>query len=260
MGCTDRRCKTASRQEKHLDPLIRFCSRLENARKHPYGDPSASATRPGRYTRNIPARSAETVIWDLASLQPLQVLPAQDRLSSSLYSPDGSHLITLNSLGGQETEHPWRTVVSVRDVKTGALLHSASFTDSFLDQAVAAPNGKSLILSGSQNGFIRWLDTNTLKSRTLADGQVDRSVPVAFSPDGSLLAWVGHPGESALFWSIRAGRLKQRLPHLSSGREWSEALAFSSNGKSLAMTTSVNCGEVFASAISPKGKLLATSG
>jgi WD40 repeat protein len=160
------------------------------------------------------------------ALQPRVVARAQfasasGRMLSARFSADGRQIVTTDDGGAR-----------VWDAETHRLLFTLPTGGPVYD-AVYGPDGTTLVTSG--NGAVRiWNAATGVLVRAL--GPPARATPrqyyeIVISPDGTRVAAIAAPGETAHVWDARTGAV---VAELHSGASTFPALAFSADGKWLA--------------------------
>jgi hypothetical protein len=198
-------------------------------------------------------------LWDVPSQKLLASFPHRDHLRAAVFSPDGTILATAgfdsairlreprsgaeravfpeNDQGGWvgvfglaiSPDNRWlasalsNRLVRLRDLKTGAVCFTL-MSHSDIVRSVAFSSRGNLLASASKHEVIVW-DAQTGTERYRIDG----ANPVAFSPDGTVLA-AGGPVPT-----LRAAATGKVLARIDGHRGGVYALAFAPNGKRLAI-------------------------
>ncbi|MCI0457943.1 MAG: sigma-70 family RNA polymerase sigma factor [Gemmataceae bacterium] len=226
------------------------------------GVPSALALSPDGKTVASAAHNKTLCLWSTAGGQQLHNLQGHKGILITLaFAPDGK---TLAGGGGEDRVCLW-------DVASGRELPKLDLPAGGTSCVRFSPDGKTLAVSGLDGSINLW---NLAAGQSLTLGKAERAFtfpqPIAFSPDGKLLA-CGSMGMVQL-WDPAAGKLLSRL----APGQHSRSLAFSPDGKTLATGSEGSIrlwdvatgkerfpdeghhGSVKAIAFSPDGKLLAS--
>ncbi len=135
-------------------------------------------------------------------------------------TPDGGRIVIAE---GNEDKSNCR--MELRDVKTLALVHSASLQYSISCFAIH-PAGEHLIAAGTDKSLYV-MDVDTLTVRSLVESNHRLVTQMAFSPDGRLLCTSGH-GDDHRIWSMDQMQLRTAI-------EGNGGCAYSSDGQVLAL-------------------------
>jgi WD40 repeat protein len=125
--------------------------------------------------------------------------------------------------------------VRLWDIRQGKLLRTMRGHKDTIRSLVFSSNG-AVVISGSEDGTIKWWDANTGKLRRTLKVH-DEAGPVALSPDGKLAAvagkseWGDDPPSLIKLWDLTGGKLKQMW---TGHKEDVKSLSFSPDGKTLA--------------------------
>jgi WD40 repeat protein len=207
------------------------------------------------------------VLWDLMVDHPLlaPLISEEEMVSYAAFSPDGRILATVQ-------DKPKEAQISLWDVASRGRIGPALIADVNVTSVALSPDGKTLAGTAGDRTIRMW-DIATRKQTKLA---TNSSHPLAFSPDGTMLASGGARKDEMVLWQVGNGTLvEERLAHHSPV----VALAFSPDGKTLASGSTDqtitlwdvggrqpkreplkgHTGEVVSVAFSPDGKVLASA-
>jgi WD40 repeat protein len=169
-------------------------------------------------------------VWDAATGSQLQRLThASPEVTSVVFSGDGQHLLTGNSLA--PTLWDIESGQRVREYKVGLFSRKAYIV-------LFSPDGQ--VVAGAYDGVAVW-DTDKRKGTTLPKTALQSIKALAFSPDGKRLAAGGADGLVTL-WNV--GPKWERLRTITNASEVT-ALAFSPDGRFLAIGTTASTTRVF---------------
>ena len=171
-------------------------------------------------------------LWDIPSGQVLRTLIGRSLpVKSVAYSPDGAMML---SAGGN---------LSLWDFGVGRRAARPDLTHADANAAGFSPDGK-LIASGGADGTLKLWDAKAGRELRTLQGHRGQVNAVAFSPDGKTLASgsgsaplpglaAGITDEASVrLWDVATGR---ELHRLASGAMYSGSIAFSPDGKLLAV-------------------------
>jgi WD40 repeat protein/DNA-binding SARP family transcriptional activator len=157
-----------------------------------------------------------TWIWDADTGEKLDEIHAEGAIA---FSPDGGLL----ALGGF-----FDATLRIWDLAVGSEVMTLAGHAGPIEHVTFHPTDGTRLASVDEGGTVRIWDVTTGEEILVLDGDLPGSGPVAFSPDGGLLA-TGH-GEGAAIWDAESGAhvrtLLSDLPAVS--------LAFSPDGTRLA--------------------------
>jgi RNA polymerase sigma factor (sigma-70 family) len=162
-------------------------------------------------------KSWRIVLWDVSQEKDYRFVGDTENSSQTLvaFSPDGKLLASSSDKS-----------IRLFDVKTGMELRRFDGTQDAIWALEYAPNGKMLASAG-QDRRIRIWDVETGKQLFELKVETEWVVPaLAFSPDSKVLAT---GGQAVRLWDTQTGNKLNQL------NARSEALAFSPDGKTLAM-------------------------
>jgi RNA polymerase sigma factor (sigma-70 family) len=155
-----------------------------------------------------------------------------DALPALAFSPDGKLLATA------DVDH----TVRLLDVQIGQLTKALERQDCAIPTLRFSPNG-AMLISGNANGTGKVWDVKSGKLlRTLAANKDEPVWSVDFSPDGNLLVTSGPQTEpqkrdgQVVLWDTRSWEAK-RIPRRVLSDGWVNAVAFSPDGKTLAISS-----------------------
>ncbi|MCI0458952.1 MAG: WD40 repeat domain-containing protein [Gemmataceae bacterium] len=141
------------------------------------------------------------------------------------FSPDGKVLATAGSGNNMRF---W-------DAATGKMLYEFPEEKGRAQNALFSPDGRHLISAAAGRGIQVWAVANRQEVHRF--GEVKDSIRgMAVSPDGKILAtahWGGAGKSPVLLWDLETGK---RTAELKGGQGGVESLAFSPNGRLLAVT------------------------
>jgi WD40 repeat protein len=165
----------------------------------------------------------ELLVWDLATQKPRHVFSGHyPGVRSLAYSPDGKSLASGEG---------WEGTVRLWDLSRGRLTHEFFAHLGNVESVAFSPDGKTLA-SGGQDARAKLWDVATAKRLQQIRGAPSRFKSVAFSPDGKLLLVAGNASELEL-WEPTSGRKIRDLgPVEDESREVLQA-AFLPDGKTI---------------------------
>jgi WD40 repeat protein len=184
-------------------------------------------------------------LWETATGQPLGAPLHQGVVARAAFSPDGKTVLTASF--DNNVARLWQVTTGQ---PPGHLLEHAGQPWGALPRPPLAysPDGKLLVTTGKK-GMILWEVTTGKRLYTLVAGEVQRTLAVAFSPDGHRLAVAGtrhgRPGEDLQPATAAVGIAQQFEcasgkvwgPTLVSGEGEIQALTFGSDGQTLTTFT-----------------------
>ena len=142
-------------------------------------------------------------LWDVGTRAVKRTLNTHSNYSilSLSFSPDGQMLAS----GSARTDHSGyrpRRLGRIRlwDVDTGALKHTLTGHEDFVNSVAFSPDGKTLA-SGGSDGTIKLWDVSTGLIKHTFTGHTERVTSVAFSPNGTTLA-SGSADDTIRFWKL----------------------------------------------------------
>lgn len=117
------------------------------------------------------------IVWDSMTGEPLHSFtPVEAMFNSVDYSPDGTHILTANSLGKVEVRDATGALVSFFDTnQTGKNAFAATYS----------PNGRLVAVASEDGTTTLWDPTEGQQVRSFAGETIFRDA--LFSPDGSIL-------------------------------------------------------------------------
>jgi WD40 repeat protein len=193
----------------------------------------------------IPAenRPMRLRVWEVGSGRLVRdvVLDARWLTTEVALSPDG-RLVALADSNGHITVWPLpdgepitglsagRVAISVLQFGKNPVVHEGLSAEN--------PAGRWLLAAGDVGGSVIVWDLHHRNVRSLGHGSNFDVKSLAFSPDGTTLASGGRVGPR--IWDIATGRVLLEFDISA----WMPALAFSPDGKRLAVTTSNHAGEL----------------
>jgi WD40 repeat protein/DNA-binding SARP family transcriptional activator len=173
-----------------------------------------------------------TGVWDLGSGKEVLSLPSSKEGAEAMaFSPDGRRI----AYGLGET-------IILADASTGKQLLSLSGRTGWVHSLRFSPNGALLAASGSNSRVTLW-DAHTGKQLLTLAGHRDTVWDVTFSPDGHHLATASQDG-SAMMWDISAGGGREGFSWYNSSQILYTNIAFSPDGKRLAVSGGESGGQV----------------
>lgn len=153
---------------------------------------------------HLPGGNARFVhFWDAETGRHKHTLNHTDDILDFVFSPDGNTFATVAGRAG--------STVRLWDVSTGKHTQSLDvykWTRAFVGSLVFSPDGRTLVMRGS-NSSIRLWDTKTGRHTQTLTEHTDTVDRVAFSPDGKILLCYG--GKSLTLWDAKTGALKHVL-------------------------------------------------
>lgn len=161
-------------------------------------------------------------LWKLATQVNFADLDHDASVSSMAFSPDGSRLATASSEG---TVHLW-------DPKTGKHMTSWEGHSAWVGAvAFSPPDGATLATKSGWDGTVKFWDVRTKRHLATLYNRLGGK-PMAFSPDGAILACGSH--ELVRLWHVATRSQIDSLGH----KGYVEVIAFSPDGRTLASGTS----------------------
>jgi WD40 repeat protein len=154
-------------------------------------------------------------LWDLETGNLKSILEHPNDIESLAFSPDGTQIVTRSF---------WEGAVRVWDAANGTIQHV--FTNNLSDvNAVAFSPNEKLLVTGSGNGMILVLDTQT--GNELSNICINRHIySVAFSPNGKVIA-AGLSDHCIELWDIQTNT---RLNVLMGHKSGIKSVAFNADG------------------------------
>jgi WD40 repeat protein len=203
------------------------------------GTPSAAlawSQRGGLLACGIVRGDAE--VWDIGGKKPVlrHRLPWREWRGPKLasFSADGKRLL----LSGDAEAVVWdlsgaepRSLRTIRHVTASATERAGRWPEA----AVLSPDGKLVVDGGGSGGGVRWFDLDDKEGDGRPTGNLAGAhAPLAFAPEGRLLATARGPGWGLCLWDMH-GPVAERLDEPEDVKvNGIEALAFSPDGKLLA--------------------------
>jgi WD40 repeat protein/dienelactone hydrolase len=139
-------------------------------------------------------------LWDVATGKQLHIFSQPDKVETVAFSADGKYLLTA---GPDKQAWLW-------DVATGQTVRVFSGHTSGLNDAEFAPDGKSIITTGDDDGTARVWDVATGKT-VLTINQPPVVIGAAFSPDGKYIVTTGLD-DGARLWDAATGKQLRVFP------------------------------------------------
>ncbi len=195
------------------------------------GDRAVSFSPDGH--RLAAARNIGIWTYDLATLQPAGLMPAEHLIESMAFSPDGA------MIAWSERVY-FDTNIKVWDTTTNTPVAGLSFLGDWggwgrWPQGVAfSPDGGLLACVSSDNSIVMW-DTGTWQRVATYEGKPSRAVldynPLAFSPDGRLLAAADNNHHTISLWDVAA---HEKAGTLTGHKFFVRSISFSPDGQTIA--------------------------
>ncbi len=159
-------------------------------------------------------------------------------VKSFAYSPDG-RTVAAGCLDG--TVWLWEIPSPGEVVEREARRPRATLPAEYSGRVALSPDGKTLAVFKGDKAHL--LDPGTREERLTLEGNGTSLWPFAFSADGSVLATGGRPGEIRL-WDLKTGKLRATFGGDSESAHDLHALAFSPDGKTLALARNADEGTI----------------
>ena len=207
----------------------------------PDGSCVAAAIAPASFEADSPAT---VLVWDIAT-QELR-FQSTAAVSALAISPD-SKLLSVGEASGRIVVYSWTDGQQLASLEIGShQVHALTFArDRRRPQTTPAgdtPLAGWLLAAGDAGGSVVIWDLSHAAPRSYCRGSNFDVYAAAFSPDSSLLASAGR--SEVRLWDVATGRLLLMLSPSTAGgefRNWQTGLAFSPDGKRLA----VSCRTIF---------------
>ncbi len=172
-------------------------------------------------------------VWDVVTGRLLHTLEGHRAWVRGIaFSPDGRRLFSISSqtfgmagVGSLPEKDPNYGTVKVWDAVAGRELHS--WRTAPVHRIAVHPDGRRLAVAG--RGTVRLLDANSGKEAGGLQAFVGDAPPLAFSPDGMLLATAGTNGALSL-WDLAR---REEFPIEKDDAPSVESVAFSPDGRRL---------------------------
>ena len=179
-------------------------------------------------THLVTANNDEARVWDAASGQLLLgLLGHSSNTNSIIFSPDGTRLLTTSD---DQTAKVW-------DAATGGELLTLIGHTARIVSAAFSPDGKRLATASADSTARIWDASTGREMLSVSWFNQNRVTDIAFSPNGKYIVTTGIPNSGdislrTIIWDPATG---QQLLALSSPGKVASAIAFSPDGKQLAL-------------------------
>ncbi len=152
---------------------------------------------------------SQVVLWDAQTGEPLkQICQGTDEpVYRARFSPDGRLILTSQRLWRSDGAH--RSSARIWNVADGALVHTFTDPQRFLEDAIFSPDGKAVLASCGEVAVL-WDAQSGNRLRTFA-GHRAKIQSIAFSPDGTRLL-TGSVDRTAGVWETATCKRVGTIP------------------------------------------------